>query len=162
MSTLAFIMSIVSAVLVPILVLLIIIWWRFSYRKKQSVSPLTRNMLRAPGTRLGSEIFSIQFDLSTSISVAFMSGLYPALIYFAHHYYFGSVSVFLTVSIALSGVFVFGFSVSRLIMLVQRKERLKRGLECEMAVGIELDQLMKQGFLFSTIYQQRALILTMW
>ncbi len=146
MPTLAFIVSIISVVLVPILVTLIIIWWRFSYRKRQSVSPLTREMLRAPGTRLRSEIFSIQFDLSTSISAAFMSGLYPALVYFAHHYYFGTVSGFVAASMALFGVSLFGFSISRLFILVQRKERLKRGLECEMAVGIELDQLMKQGY----------------
>jgi hypothetical protein len=122
-----------------------LLWVRKLQRRKRR-SPLTSKLLRGPGETLRGELEDIQWDFSAYLAVLMM---FPVLMYAAHisQSYFGGAPESL-IRWLLSGITV-TVGVIILLFKLYRFTRirfgLQNGLEAEIALGQELDQLMREG-----------------
>lgn len=127
---------------VPIYVL---IWvWKLQRRKRRS--PLTAKLLRGPGQTLRVELDEVQTDLMAYLAVLMIFPLAVFGIHLSQSYFAGSPEtigrwLFTTITM-LVGIAFLWFKVYR---CGQLRFDLQNGLEAEIAMGQELDQLMREG-----------------
>ena len=118
------------------------VYWRRRNNKKRS--PLTVQLLRAPGESLLQQINGISDEIDAYLNFIF---IVPLLIYsmYLSQKYLGnqpvSWLVYLIIGICITAWFLWKF-----IILYNRRINLRLGLDCERAVGQELNQLMLDGF----------------
>jgi hypothetical protein len=109
-------------------------------------NPLTREMLRNPGESLREKVEDLGVDLDSYLFALIFSPFLIALqILFNAH--FGSVAIthstlFFFV-IMLVGFIL--FFVVQIVRIMRKKQSYRLGMECEMAVGQGLNQLMLLG-----------------
>lgn len=109
-------------------------------------SPLTANLLRGPGHALREEIDKVSSDIDTSAMALVFVPILLAGVYFAQAHLQGQKDA--PIRIAVFGIAWLGVIVVSTIKLLKhsiRMDALRAGLDAEMAVGQELDQLMRQG-----------------
>ena len=118
----------------------------FKLHKKSRTSPLTRELLRSPGESLRTEIENLTFDI---VFYPMMLFLFPIMIFatYLSQIYFGvarenSVIIGIYVFATLSFI---GFCSVKLWRLLKDRNNYRLGLDCEIAVGQELNQLMLEG-----------------
>tara|TARA_R110002049_G_scaffold246873_2_gene420979 strand:+ start:344 stop:1249 length:906 start_codon:yes stop_codon:yes gene_type:complete len=120
--------------------------WRRNVQKRTRRSPLTSDLLRPPGQRLREQLDEVGDDVDIYVS---MLMFLPALIYSVHvsQSYFGGAPETLT-RWTFSGLLIFGgiaYCLTKLLRLQDKQDKLRIGYDAELAVGQELDQLMRQG-----------------
>ena len=109
-------------------------------------SPLTSDLLRGPGHQLREQVDEIRDKVDESITIIIFG---PTLVYAIHltqSYILGAAES--PFRITLSAVAILGFTVlytRKLLKLSQQHDQLRLGLDAEIAVGQELDQLMREG-----------------
>lgn len=110
-------------------------------------SPFTENFLRNPGESLIKQIEEINNDISYYLTISFFS---PMMVYSLHisQSYFGGFKeslfqIFLSFSMAIILTTV---STVLLIKSLNRRRNLRLGYDGELAVGQELNQLMRDGY----------------
>jgi hypothetical protein len=128
-----------ASMLVPIGVAL---WVRFQRRKRRS--PLTVQLLRAPGESLSKEIEKLTADVDSYLSILTMLPLIVFSMYLSVKY-LGSQQASWQIMMGL-GIIALVPCAYKLIKLLNRRLNLCLGLDCERAVGQELDQLMLDGY----------------
>jgi hypothetical protein len=130
----------IGFIAVPVLV------WRRRNRRQVRLSPLTRELLRAPGHSLRLAVEDAYYEFMTL--TASMS-LMPILMFSFHlsQSYFGGMpeTVFRGVCSLLVTVLFLAVLGVLLVRLLERRKRLVLGLEGELATGEELNQLMLDG-----------------
>lgn len=123
----------------------VIYLWRKRIESKRR-SPLTQMLLRAPGETLRDELEGTRNDLL--IYMVMLPAL-PLLIYALHvslSYFGGEKESILRIAISvLFAVGAIGYSLSIIMRLLKRANKLRLGYEGEVAVAQELNQLMRDG-----------------
>jgi hypothetical protein len=123
----------------------VLIWVR-KVRRRHRRSPLTTRLLRGPGETLRRELEQVMDDFNANMALLFAFPFIVCSIYLSQTYFGGAQeSVFRWV---LAGILTLGFVVYLLIKLLRLgrlRFDLQNGLEAEIAMGQELDQLMREG-----------------
>lgn len=122
----------------------LLVW---AQRRGNRRTPLTRNMLRAPGQSLGMKLRELEWDLPLYMM---MPALLPLLLYcvYLSNLLYGprKVDLFLTIFYLLTGITTVLFLIIKLIRVIKTLRKYRLGLDAERAVGQELDQLLRQGY----------------
>ena len=123
---------------------LIIGYSLIAYRKmtnKGRRNPLTRQLLRSPGESLRTKIEDLSFDATYYLMVLFILPLFVYAVYLSQMHRDNTL-VILSIIFACVGLI---FLIYKLLKVWKDRYRLRLGLDCEMAVGQELNQLMREG-----------------
>ncbi len=117
-------------------------WIRRKRRGRRS--PLTVQMLRAPGESLSGQIEKISEDIDTYLV---MSTVTPLLCFstYLSTYYLGNTKIS-WVPFFIVGIASTVFCCVKISVLLKRRSNFSLGLDCERAVGEELNQLMLNGY----------------
>lgn len=120
----------------------IVLWIR--YQRKHRKNPLNYQMLRAPGESISKRIELLNDDVDQYLT---FSGIAPLLCYsiFLTTRYVANVQTSPSIFVIMGVGFLayFGFKLNA-VFGQRHKEQL--GLDCERAVGQELNQLMLEGY----------------
>jgi len=114
--------------------------------KKNRRSPLSNKLLRSPGQSLIAQIDEVSEEINSDIVCLFfiptlvLSTLVPQLYLEQMHLTLPTVSMILSI-LVLSMAFI----ARRLVRHLVDRNRLRLGLDAEMAVGQELNHLMREG-----------------
>ncbi|MBJ6751000.1 nuclease-related domain-containing protein [Geomonas anaerohicana] len=120
----------------------IALWIR--YQRRQRRNPLNYDMLRAPGESISKRIDLLNDDIELYFTFSGIAPLFCYTMYLSTHYITSSpASPFTFIILALGFLTFFGVKLNKLIRQ-RHKEQL--GLDCERAVGQELNQLMLDGY----------------
>lgn len=138
----------ILSVIGPIFVIIGILYlFRFYQKQKRLRSPFTRDLLRSPGQSLLAKLDAINEDLMVYLMYATLG---PLTIYSANIslFYFQKVPkahfhVWISVCV---GIGILIFSIYKVTKLLSKRRLIRLGYEGELAVGQELDQLMRDGF----------------
>lgn len=120
--------------------------WTRKRRRVNRRSPLTSKLLRGPGEMLRKEIENTLLDIGSYLAMLFAVPLLVFSVYLSQSHFGGvpdtvrrwSFIVFI-IFVAVLYVFI------KLNRLQRRRFELQTGLEAEIAMGQELDQLMRHG-----------------
>lgn len=136
-----------AAVVVTLLILFLAIlgWQRLEARTSRE-SPLVHDLLRPPGYSLRCKMD----DLGADLDACFVCVVYAPLAILCYHFgetaYGGSPESFFRIvrSVTLALIFeaILGY---RIVSLLRKRRHFRLGLEGELAVGEELNQLMLDG-----------------
>ncbi len=119
----------------------------FQYRLKKRRSPFTENFLRSPGESLRWQLE----DLNDNLNQYLLSALFLPLIFystFLTQAHFGpktpSLS-FILIVIMVAALFE-TYILIKLVRSLKRRRQFRLGYEGELAVGQELNQLLREGY----------------
>lgn len=119
-----------------------VMWLRRS--KKGKRSPLTVQLLRAPGESLVQQIDEISDDLDSYLTFTAIIPLLCFSMYLSQRY-LGAQQVSWVIYVIITAVFMSWF-LWKLMLLYNKRINVRLGLDCERAVGQELNQLMLSGY----------------
>ncbi len=109
-------------------------------------NPLTGDLLRNPGESLRPQVDDLTFDI---LGLGFGFFVVPLVVYTqvvtASYLTKKPPSLFLLVIMIVIGLTFISYFAVRIIKLMGKRNKLRLGLDCEMAVGQELNQLMLHG-----------------
>lgn len=124
-----------------------IVLWRKSVRERRRRNPLTRKLMRSPGASLRKEVDDLTLEIAYCLLLAAYGPLLMYTVHLTQSYLVGvPESVGRIVVSLVGGGGVFLYLLIKLMRLWERRARLALGLDGELAVGEELNQLMKKGF----------------
>ncbi len=138
----------VPLVLVGVFILLSVVVLTYATKRmmRGRWNPLTSDLLRNPGESLRPQVDDFTFDI---LGLGFGLFVVPFIVYTqvvtASYLTKKPPSLFLlifTIVIGLAGV---SYLAVQIIKLMGKRNKLRLGLDCEMAVGQELNQLMLHG-----------------
>jgi len=123
--------------------LCVALWVRRQRRDRRS--PLTLQMLRAPGESLSNQIDALTDDIDTYLLMATIIPLACFSMYLSTRYIGGNIQVGWKIFLMLAcGCMI--FFCCKLVSLLRKRHDLFLGLDCERAIGQELNQLMLNGY----------------
>jgi hypothetical protein len=120
-------------------------------RRKKSTraarrSPLTAHLLRGPGHSLRERLEDSRLDVGFDVAVLMVvPNLLLALYLLQLHFQRRPPSMWVNAVFAALCVGLIGYSIRALLRKSADMDKLRKGLDAEVAVGQELDQLMRQG-----------------
>lgn len=119
---------------------------RFFHRRDRR-NPLTRGLLRSPGHTLSKQLDDIATDITGYAAAGAPMPLFFYAIWQLQSEFTGVRQSPVTSTLyVVAAVAMLAFLVWKIVGLVRRGRDLRLGLEAELAVGQELNQLMKDGF----------------
>ncbi len=120
---------------------------KLSYRKKEKRSPFTDGFFRSPGESLNEKIFGINEEITIYLTNLFV---FPFMIYsmVLSDLYFRKLplSISPVLPVIIIGLSIMGFFLYKLVQLVKLRTVTRLGYEGEVAVGQELNHMMRQGY----------------
>lgn len=139
--------------LLPAVILLLLIFsvafpavWLNRLKRRNKRTPLTSDLLRSPGEQLRIKIdeLNTEVDFILLCTVSLPICIYAVWLTQVH---FATVnnSKFTAVFYAVFGIGFVCYESMKLSKTLNRRSDLRLGLDCEMAVGQELNQLMLEG-----------------
>jgi hypothetical protein len=137
---------VLTIMFVPILILIgSVLLFRWIDKRKKRRSPLTSQLLRMPGESLLRELNEIQMEI---YKYSFLTIVYPILFYslWISEKYFKNTMPNSTMMYSVIIMGLLSFSILKTIKLTRKRRNLQLGFECEVAVGQELNQLMRDGY----------------
>jgi hypothetical protein len=146
MISLLWVIAFVALLGMAALILWSLIWWlrRSSAGKR---SPLTRNLLRNPGDSLRPQLEDLDLDMMGLWCVLFIAPLVVYSIWITElHFGTARVTTFTVSTYVMLTLVALGFVWYRLLSVMKRRRALLLGLDGEMAIGQELNQLMLRGY----------------
>lgn len=122
------------------LILMIVI-----YAKKQSTArrknPITKYLLRGAGESVKARLSDVDGDLAMHLMMP------PMISLFIYAYYSNIPTAKHPLVLgAITGVILFGYVLVKLLKLIKLREKLRLGYDAELAVGQELNTLMRHGY----------------
>lgn len=109
-------------------------------------SPLTKDLLRAPGRGLRQRLDDKWVDMSGELAVLMLVPPLMAGVLLAQAVVTGRLpSPLVAGGVGVAVVLFTGVTVRRMLLCSAEMDRLRLGLDAELAVGQELDQLMRRG-----------------
>lgn len=121
-------------------------FWLSKWKRRNKRSPLTSDLLRSPGESLRTQIDELSLELSMIVlfSTAIPLGLYAVWL---TQYHFTVVNNPKAVAgfYLIIGVGIVVYQAAMLHKTMSHRNDLRLGLDCEQAVGQELNQLMLDG-----------------
>lgn len=129
-------------------IVILVLYLLRKYREAKGYrSPFTDNFLRSPGESLNRKIIEINDKVTENLALLITTPLLLYAVYISS-LHFGN-SKFSTPTIALFIIVVIGFIafyLFKLIKLLNLRRSYRLGYEGEIAVGQELNQLMREGY----------------
>jgi hypothetical protein len=118
----------------------------FRAGKKGHRSPLTRDLLRSPGQSLRTQIEDITINIDSFLVVIVTFPVVVYSIYLSQMYFVGGKqsNVSIIIYLLLGGLPTI-FGAVKIWRLLKQRRSLYLGLDCELAVGQELNHLMLEG-----------------
>ena len=117
--------------------------WQRKRRKARRRSPLTADLLRPAGYSLRLQIEEVRDKIDEVLLVLLAA---PLFIYAAHITLYGVSASDARMGVSLAfGLLTLVFGAAYLARLTKRLDQLRLGSDAEMAIGQELDQLMRKG-----------------
>lgn len=119
----------------------------YNLTKKGRKNPLTNKLLRSPGESLRSQIDELSDEINYYLTILISIPFVIFTIYLSQ-LYFGGIRA----SVTITSIYVFaslvflGFCSYKLWKLLKERSNRRLGLDCEIAVGQELNQLMLEGY----------------
>lgn len=111
----------------------------------QRRSPLTADLLRSPGMALREQLDDLRTDVAFDMALLLFIPLLPLGLFHLMQW-FGSVLSTPVVAVCLMGsTLAAAWMIRSLLQRSARMDRLRLGLDAELAVGQELDHVMRQG-----------------
>lgn len=118
----------------------------YNLTKKGRKNPLTNKLLRSPGESLRSQIDELSDEINYYLTILISIPFVIFTIYLSQLYFGGIRASVTTTSIYVFASLVFlGFCSYKLWKLLKERSNRRLGLDCELAVGQELNQLMLKG-----------------
>lgn len=115
-------------------------------RDAKRINPLTKSLRRPPGGSLSRQLVGLYFDLAANLAYLALSVSLPTAIYlFQSHVLDKPDTTFRISIIVLLAMAMAALPIRKLISQRKQIQALRVGYECELAVGQELDQLMRIG-----------------
>jgi hypothetical protein len=119
----------------------------YDYKIKHKKSPLSIDLLRSPGESLQEQIDKITNDVLSNLLLIPIIPVFLYSIVLSNHSFSGkqlsSFQIIFYVAFAILSNSYFCFSIYKLL---QKKNLLRVGLECEVAVGQDLQNLLAHKF----------------
>lgn len=140
----------VVAVLLLILGPAFVALW-FLQRRKRSTrqrrrSPLTADLLRSPGHALREKLENMRIDIGMDTMLLMVVPAFPLAYFQVHALIAGrQIDVWAVVVTLLAAAGFVVFQIRKLLRTAAEMDKLRLGLDAELAVGQELDQLMREG-----------------
>jgi len=108
-------------------------------------NPINNSLLRSPGETLRQKIEDVNLDISAYLSLVM---LLPLMLYTLYISFSSLKNISLLVSVfyLLIGLSAVAFIIFKLIKLVKLKTNLSLGYDAELAVGQELNSMMRDGY----------------
>lgn len=129
-------------ILLPLVVMFPMSIWLHHQRSTRR-NPLTCQMLRAPGESITHRIEKINEDVDVYLMATFFFPLVCYAVYTTQLIFADKqTSPLIFIIMGFAGLLFFGF---RLIKFIKQRHNEYLGLDCERAVGQELNQLMLEG-----------------
>ena len=130
----------------PIVAVSLLLWRKRKVRKNRK-SPLTEQLLRPPGHRLLMQIDALRDDIDEYLMRLMLIPTTFSAFYFSRLYVEGPnkprIGLAVIVGIAVLGVMI--HSTLKMLKCAKKLDALKAGYDGELAIGQELDQLMRSG-----------------
>ncbi len=124
----------------------VVSYWNWSNKRSKKKNPLTTDLLRAPGEALREKLEDMRLDLFGHMLLLIVMPMMMFAMWLSQTVFWKKPSTFLSV---LEVVLVAGF----IAWLIRKMFRLRKelqnnslGLDAEVAVGQELNHLMRNGF----------------
>lgn len=135
--------AICGVMVIPVYLVLLV----FKQATKGRKSPLNIELLRSPGQSLRDDILEKTVDIIGNLMMVplVVSVLY-GLDLTNRHFFPDNESSFTTFVYVLAGLGICTYTIVKIYRLISLRNKLRLGYECEVAVGQDLDQLMRQGF----------------
>lgn len=132
--------------MIGIVVLFSVLAYFFRLGKKGRRSPLTRQLLRSPGETLREKIEEVGFDIDYYLASSFFLPVIWAVYLSQINVDFLQAHTSLVAVVTSVFLVAFIFCIYKVWTLLKQRTALSLGMECELAVGQELSQLMLQGY----------------
>lgn len=120
------------------------VFWFFRFTRRGRRTPLTRQLLRMPGETLRKKIDDLSDDFASYLVITVSSPLLFYSLYLANAL-FGKSSIFAALLYTLSLFVAVLFLIIKMWKIAKERSTLRLGLDCELAVGQELNYLMLEG-----------------
>lgn len=141
------------AVLVLLLIVLgpgmLAVWFIVRQRRlarEARRSPLTKDLLRTPGHTVRLEFEESRVDLAFDVLLLMLVPAFAVAALYATQLATGRIAPALVLVVVLVGMVLFCIRHVRLLLKKSTElDRLRLGMDAELAAGQELDQLMRQG-----------------
>lgn len=120
--------------------------WRRYRLKKLKRSPLTTDLLRPPAQHLREQLEKVRDDMDGYVTLLMCLPMLVFAIHISQSYFDNAAET--PLRIALSALMIIVSSsvvIFKMLKLHKRQDALRIGYDAELAVGQELDQLMRQG-----------------
>lgn len=130
--------------LVPLFLLLGIVTYTKRTLSKDRVSPLGSDLLRPVGYSLQKSIDDLQLDLMEAfIAIPIMSSFVPLMLLINEKLLNKSFGLAVWLICGVAVALIVGYQIVKAIKIVKRLASYRLGLACEMAVGQELEQVVR-------------------
>lgn len=138
---------------VPLLVVMVffvlpiyLLLWAKKFRTRKRRSPLTEKLLRGPGETLRRELEDVLWDFSAYLAMLWAIPLLVLAIFLSQSHFGGTQDtaarwIFCVVIMLAAAIYL----LFKLLRLAKFRLQMQHGLEAEIAMGQELDQLMREG-----------------
>lgn len=138
--------AVLALVLGPALSALWFIQRRKRIARRLRRSPLTTELLRTPGHTLREQVEELRVDSSFDLAMLMVMPSFPLAYFMIHATLTETVPPLgiLLLSVAAAAVFT-AIMIRRMLRQAALHDRVRLGLDAELAVGQELDQLMREG-----------------
>ena len=119
-----------------------------AYRKKvysKRKNPINNNLLRSPGESLRNKIEDINLDITSYLSLV---SLLPLMIYtlYLSLSALKNFSLFSIIFYIVMSIFIIIYICFKLKKLLDNKSKLSLGYDAELAVGQELNSMLRDGY----------------
>jgi len=115
-------------------------------RKFHRTSPLTQDLLRPPGYSLRLKLYDLDINLTAAMTLVIVMPVVVYAVHLSESYFWGKPESVGRTGVAVFMVLVFmGTGTQYIFRTMTEMRKLYLGLDGEMAVAQELDQLMLEG-----------------
>lgn len=112
--------------------------------RKNRVSPLTANLLRPYGYTLQESIHDLRLELFSKLTEILLVGLVLPLMLLIQAYFFNAkLSLSTWIVIGIVGVIALCLQIKQILKILKTLQHHRLGYSCEMAVGQELEALVR-------------------
>ncbi len=129
-----------------LLIVILIKVFEWQSKKSRKRNPLTSDLLRGPGEALREKINDLHSDLLTYMQLMYLLPLMIFSMAISQQLYGKSPSYFLWFTYAVIALSCMVYIVLKLLRIRKQLHQYALGLDAEIAVGQELNSLMRDGF----------------
>jgi hypothetical protein len=140
-----FLTLIPDAIILGAFIALFFLLYGYRLSRKGRRSPLTRHLLRSPGESLRVQIEEVSEKIYYYLMLYFFFPLIMYSVYLTQKYIGGMRDTSIIVNCTISLIVIF-LCFIKLWKLLKERANLRLGLDCELAVGQELNNLMLEGY----------------